>query len=97
MCAPPTVIDSFHFSAPGKKQSPHGDKLYKFFVKDVKSYQDTAVKQQPFGQALVKETWKVKEVRKEEVIKYKFINQILNFLQREYPNLVLHRYHKANC
>ncbi len=69
-CAPSALPDSFHFSRADKKKSPHGDKLYHFFIKDVNAYADTTVKIQPEGQVLVKETWNVKEVSKESVEKY---------------------------
>lgn len=63
-------IDSVHFfSKADAKMSPHGNKLYKFFVKDMLSYKDTTIKNQPFGQVLVKETWNVKEVSQESVLK----------------------------
>ncbi|MBK7885436.1 MAG: cytochrome P460 family protein [Chitinophagaceae bacterium] len=63
-------IDSVHFiSSADAATSPHGNKMYKFFVKDMFSYNDTAIKKQPFGQVLVKETWNVKEVSQESVLK----------------------------
>lgn len=68
MCAPhsqTTKIDDYHFSRTKATHSPHGDKLYKLFVKYINPYQDTMVKNQPLGQVLVKETWKVKEVNKD--------------------------------
>ncbi|MGB4773968.1 MAG: cytochrome P460 family protein [Daejeonella sp.] len=57
-----TKADSMHFSKANPKKSPHGNKLYKFFVKDLHSYTDPSVKTQPVGQVLVKETWNVKEI-----------------------------------
>lgn len=71
LCRPqlsPSEMDSLHFlSEADPKLSPHGNKLYKFFVKDMSSYKDTTIKNQPFGQILVKETWNVKAVSSKSV------------------------------
>lgn len=45
-----------------KSRSPHGNKLYKLFVKNYDAYIQNAPAGQPLGQVLVKETWNVREV-----------------------------------
>ncbi len=67
-CVAPMItrVDSLHFSRASAKKSPHGNKLYKFFVKDWYSYTDPSIKTQPVGQVLVKETWNVKEISQGE-------------------------------
>lgn len=54
-------FDSTFFSKADTAVSPHGNKLYKLFVKDQSSY-DFISRTQPIGQTLVKETWNIKEV-----------------------------------
>lgn len=61
------VIDSLHISKASSDASPHGNKLYKLFVKDIVSYNDTTIKFQPIGQVLVKETWNVRMVSEDSV------------------------------
>lgn len=65
--------DSLFLSLP--VNSPHGNKLYKLYVKDENSYSklDTI---QPKGQTIVKETWTTKEVSRKEL--YNYPNAILN-------------------
>ena len=63
------IVDSLHISKPNMASSPHGNKLYKLFVQDIKSYRDTTLKFQPLGQVIVKETWNVKAVSKDSVSK----------------------------
>src|SRR5688572_15052508 len=53
--------DSLHFSKPDSSKSPHGDKLYKLYVKDWEAYQSRQ-NPQPNGQVLVKEVWNVIQV-----------------------------------
>jgi len=54
--------DSLYLSKAPMEASPHGDKLYKLYIKDYSAYMDTSLKSQPLGQTLVKETWNVKEI-----------------------------------
>ncbi len=54
--------DSAFMSRANSAVSPHGDKLYKLFVKDYTAYLQNASAGQPVGQVIVKETWNVKEV-----------------------------------
>lgn len=54
-------MDSAFFSQANDSISPHGNKLYKLFVKDQNSYQSLS-NPQPVGQTLVKETWNVKKI-----------------------------------
>jgi hypothetical protein len=61
------ISDSLHISRTSISSSPHGNKLYKLFVKDIKSYNDSTIKFQPIGQVIVKETWNVKTVDKDSV------------------------------
>ncbi len=42
--------------------SPHGNKLYRLYIKDRESYLKNAPGGQPIGQILVKETWNVRGV-----------------------------------
>ncbi len=60
-------IDSLHFSKASSSVSQHGNKLYKLYVKDLRSYTDTTKKMQPLGQVLVKETWNVHEIPKDSI------------------------------
>jgi hypothetical protein len=72
MCSVPKDMDKergFHFktdssfiSKADPAHSPHGNKLYKLYVKDYLSYSGNTPKGQPIGQVIVKETWNVKEV-----------------------------------
>jgi hypothetical protein len=54
-------FDSLQFSDANQALSPHGDQLYKLYVKDMAAYLDIEAGQ-PIGQVLVKETWNVEEV-----------------------------------
>lgn len=57
-------IDSVHFFSKAEPElTKHGNKMYKFFISDIQSYKDTTLKNQPFGQVLVKETWNIKEAK----------------------------------
>jgi hypothetical protein len=49
--------DTFYLSKAVSLISLHGNKLYKLYVKDFPSYLNTLIKEQPIGQAIVKETW----------------------------------------
>ncbi len=53
--------DTMQFSHAPFYASPHGDKLYRLFVKDFNAYSQK-LSPQPIGQVLVKEVWEVKEV-----------------------------------
>jgi hypothetical protein len=64
--------DDFHMSLAEKGKSPHGNKLYKFYIKNVDAYFDTSVKQQPHGQVLVKETYNVAAVLQDTAIRRNF-------------------------
>ena len=84
LCAPfsPTkqaTMDNLRFSTPNSLGSRHGNKLYKLYVKDINSYSDTTKKMQPLGQVIVKETWNVREVKKDSILnKNKAIKQSKN-------------------
>lgn len=67
-------IDSTFISRANDSISPHGNKLYKLFVKDQKSYKNI-LNQQPIGQTLVKETWNVKQIPSDSVIMFKDARQ----------------------
>lgn len=59
------AMDSMRFSNANATLSPHGQKLYKLYVKDIASYKKNnyAAKSlffQPAGQSLVQETWDVR-------------------------------------
>ena len=54
--------DSSFVSRAPKSKSPHGDKLYKLFIKDYDAYIRNSPIGQPIGQVIVKETWNVKEI-----------------------------------
>jgi carboxylesterase type B len=58
--------DSTFISNADAKYAPHGNKLYKLFIKDRSSYGNITLTQ-PVGQTLVKETWNVEEVHKDSV------------------------------
>lgn len=62
-------FDSTFFSKADTAISPHGNKLYKLFVKDQSSY-DYISNIQPIGQTLVKETWNIEEVNKDSTVLY---------------------------
>ena len=70
-------IDSSYFSRANDSISPHGNKLYKLFVKDQKSY-DYIFNSQPIGQTLVKETWKVKQIPRDSLAYFKDAKQSSN-------------------
>lgn len=55
-------IDSSFMSKADKSLSPHGDKLYRLFIKYYGAYIRNAPVGQPIGQVIVKETWNVKEI-----------------------------------
>lgn len=61
------VLDSLHMSSALPSLCRHGNKLYKLYIKDIKSYKDTSIKTQPLGQVIVKETWNVREIHKDSV------------------------------
>ena len=61
--------DSFLISTTPEIKNEHGNKLYKLYVKNIKSYSDTSEKVQPIGQVLVKETWNVQEINKNELLR----------------------------
>ncbi len=63
-------IDSSFFSRAKDSISPHGNKLYKLYVKDQTSY-DNIFNQQPIGQTIVKETWNVKEIPSDRSTNFK--------------------------
>ncbi len=58
--------ESLFISKPTTTESPHGNKLYKLFVNDWRRYEKGYLKEQPIGQVLVKETWNVEEVNKNQ-------------------------------
>lgn len=70
LCAAPATgnkqllqhIDSFYHSKADPVLSPHGNKLYKLYIKDSVAYFDHLIKKQPLGQVLVKETWNTRPV-----------------------------------
>jgi hypothetical protein len=53
--------DTLHISAPGENKSPHGNKLYKLYIKDWEAY-SKKTGPQPEGQVLIKEVWNVRAV-----------------------------------
>jgi hypothetical protein len=53
--------DTLHISLAEPKKSPHGDKLYKLYVKDEMAYTNQLEKQ-PVGQVIIKEVWNVRPV-----------------------------------
>ncbi len=53
--------DTLHMSLADEKKSPHGNKLYKLYVKDKEAYRKNFEKQ-PEGQVLIKEVWNVRPV-----------------------------------
>lgn len=55
------------FSNADWKRSEHGHEVYELWVKDLDSYIDTQVKQQPEGQVIVKETWALREMPTDSV------------------------------
>ncbi len=67
--------DSSFISRADKLLSPHGNKLYRLFVKDYDAYIGNAPGGQPVGQVIVKETWNVKE------IVYDSLNNIIQQIQ----------------
>lgn len=64
-CEPMTLAydqeDTLHMSKADPKKSPHGDRLYKLYVKDLEAYR-TSWEKQPEGQVLIKEVWNVRPV-----------------------------------
>ena len=70
-------VDSTFYSRVNDSLSPHGNKLYKLFVKDQTSY-DYIFNTQPVGQTLVKETWNVKEIPRDSVSYFKDAKQNSN-------------------
>jgi hypothetical protein len=61
-CEPMTTPykgDTLHMSFADPKKSPHGNSLYKLYVKDEKAYA-THGAVQPEGQVLIKEVWNVR-------------------------------------
>jgi hypothetical protein len=70
-------IDSTFISRANDSISPHGNKLYKLFVKDQKSY-EYIFNQQPIGQTLVKETWNVKQIPSDSISFFKDAKQSNN-------------------
>lgn len=54
--------DSSFISKADETLSPHGNKLYKLYIKNYGAYVWMADRDQPIGQVIVKETWNVKEV-----------------------------------
>lgn len=69
--APPkghrNVFDSFYTSKASPQISLHGNKLYKLYVKEFVSYVNPAIKEQPVGQIIVKETWNTVEVQSDSL------------------------------
>jgi len=59
--------DSLHISAADPDKSPHGNKLYKLYVKDLKAYERHWEKQ-PEGQVLIKEVWNTRIVLDEDSV-----------------------------
>ena len=59
--------DTLHMSTADVKKSPHGDKLYKLYVKDLAAYRNEFEKQ-PEGQVLIKEVWNVRRVSGDSVL-----------------------------
>lgn len=59
--APGIRGDTLHMSHADSKKSPHGDKIYKLYVKDEAAYSNRLDKQ-PEGQVLIKEVWNVRPV-----------------------------------
>ncbi|HEV7782959.1 MAG TPA: cytochrome P460 family protein [Chitinophagaceae bacterium] len=55
-------IDSTFISKANASLSPHGNKLYKLYIKEYGDYIQNAPTGQPAGQVIVKETWNVKEI-----------------------------------
>jgi hypothetical protein len=53
--------NGLHLSGADPDMSPHGNKLYRLYVKDYDAYWEQQT-EQPLGQALVKETWNVREI-----------------------------------
>src|SRR5687768_4775163 len=49
--------DTMHMSFADPKKSPHGNLIYKLYVKDISTYNAGIV--QPEGQVLIKEVWNV--------------------------------------
>jgi hypothetical protein len=64
LCAPyygPGMVeDTLHISQAPMK-SPHGNNLYKLYVKDKEAYHKK-LDEQPVGQVVIKEVWSVREV-----------------------------------
>lgn len=58
---PYMAIDSLQISRANSEKSPHGDKLYKLYIKYPEAYTQR-INPQPDGQVLIKEVWNVKEV-----------------------------------
>ncbi len=54
--------DSLFISKADPLESPHGNKLYRLFIKSYTDYINLSGKPQPIGQVIVKETWNVKEI-----------------------------------
>ena len=63
LCSVPghVKMDSSLMSRAGEG-SPHGNKLYKLFIKKPLPYFRNSADGQPVGQVIVKETWNVKEI-----------------------------------
>jgi len=62
-------VDSTFFSNADSIVSPHGNKLYKLFVKNKSSYEFLSAAQ-PIGQTIVKETWNVKLISEDSLSLY---------------------------
>jgi hypothetical protein len=58
-------MDSNFMSKANKWLSPHGNKLYRLYVKNYDAYERNAPSGQPIGQVIVKETWHVQEIAKD--------------------------------
>lgn len=66
--------NSVFFSEAYKEKSPHGDQLYKLYVKDLEHYQNIE-NGQSLGQTIVKETWNVQKVPEDSIYEYNFVRQ----------------------
>jgi len=84
--------DTMHMSFADPKKSPHGNLIYKLYVKDISTYNAGIV--QPEGQVLIKEVWNVRKLdyendtvvnkRSHNPDSTKFIPLYLNINDREY-------------
>jgi len=68
----------FYRSKAVPQLSLHGDKLYKLYIKDLPSYVNTLIKEQPVGQVIVKETWTTSKIDPDSLLANPLAKQNMN-------------------